>query len=190
MNATAPSRIVLAVTGASGMPYVVALARELAARPGIDLHCIVSQAGAQVLELECGLAPRDLAPGATFHDPGDIAAPPASGSWRHAGLVVCPCSMASLSAIANGLGSTLIHRAADVALKEGFPLVLVPRETPLNRTHIANMLAACEAGAVILPAMPGFYHRPATLDDLAAHLAGKILDRLNLPHALFPRWGE
>ncbi len=190
MNAAPPQRIVLAVTGASGMPYAVALARELAARPEIETHLIVSRAGAQVLELECGLTPAQIAPGAVLHDPEDLAAPPASGSWRHSGMVVCPCSMASLAAVAGGLGSTLIHRAADVALKEGFPLILVPRETPLSRIHLENMLAAQAAGAVMLPAMPGFYHRPATLDDLVAHLVGKILDRLNLPHALFARWGE
>lgn len=188
---TPPLRIVLAVTGASGMPYAVRLVRALAARPEVETHLIVSRAGAKVLDLECGLTPADLArDAAALYAEEDIAAPPASGSWRHAGMAVCPCSMASLAAIARGLGSNLVHRAADVALKEGFPLVLVPRETPLNRVHLENLLAAQDAGAAVVPAMPGFYHRPKTLDDLVDHMAGKILDRLNIPHGLFARWGE
>ena len=187
---TDPQRIVLAVTGASGMPYALTLARALAAAPGVELCCIVSDAARTVLEVESDAGP-DAFAGLAARSWGqdELAAPPASGSWRHAGMVVCPCSMASLAAIAHGLGQNLIHRAADVTLKEGLRLVLVPRETPLSTIHLKNMLAAREAGAAILPACPGFYHGPQNLADLAAHLAGKILDQLDIPHRLFERWG-
>lgn len=184
-------RILLAVTGASGMAYALALAENLGRREDVELHLIVSRAAEQVLAIETGLGPEDLARLArSTYAEDDLAAPPASGSWPLKAMVVCPCTMASLAAIARGLGTNLIHRAADVCLKERRRLVLVPRETPLSAVHLENMLAAHRAGAVILPACPGFYHRPANLDDLTAHLAGRILDQLDIPHALFPRWGE
>ena len=184
-------RIVLAVTGASGMIYAHALVRALGGRDDVALHVILSAAARKVLAVETDLTTEDLTAGAFgVHAEDDIAAPPASGSWRHHGMVVCPCSMASLAAIAQGLGTTLIHRAADVCLKERLPLVLAPRETPVSTVHLENMLRAARAGAVILPASPGFYHRPAGLEELADHLAGKILDQLHIPHRLFPRWGE
>ncbi|MCM0754174.1 UbiX family flavin prenyltransferase [Desulfovibrio aminophilus] len=188
---SAKKRVVLAVTGASGLIYAGVLARELGSREDVELHLILSDAAREVMRHEDGLDEATLrAVGRTIYSERDIAAPPASGSWRHQGMIVCPCSMASLAAIAQGLGSNLIHRAADVALKEGMKLVLVPREMPLSTIHLRNMLAAREAGAVILPACPGFYHRPATIQDLAAHVAGKILDQLDIPHGLFGRWGE
>ena len=184
-------RVVLAITGASGLIYAGVLARELGKRPDVELHVILSRAAREVMAHENGLNEEELRSlAAAFHEESDIAAAPASGSWRHHGLVVCPCSMASLAAIAHGLGQNLIHRAADVALKEGLKLVLVPRETPLSAIHLKNMLAAREAGAVILPACPGFYHGPRSIEDLAAHLAGKILDQLDIPHRLFERWGS
>jgi flavin prenyltransferase len=181
------NRILLAVTGASGMLYAYRLARALSATT--ELHLIISGAARKVMAVESDFAPGDLIELAhTTYDPDDISAAPASGSWIHRGMVVCPCSMASLAAVARGLGSSLIHRCADVTLKEGRTLVLVPRESPLNEIHLRNMLAAAGAGAAILPACPAFYHRPSTLDDLADHLAGKILDRLGIDHELFPRW--
>lgn len=184
-------RIILAVTGASGTLYAAALAAELGGRDDVELHVIISEAARQVQALETDLAPDALTRGAkAVHAPEDIAAPPASGSWPHDGMVICPCSMATLSAVANGFGHNLIHRAADVALKEGKRLILVPRETPLSAIHLQNMLTASQAGAVVLPASPGFYNRPATLADLTGHLAGKILDQLDIPHTLFRRWGE
>ena len=188
---TEPKRIVLAVTGASGMPYALTLARALAAALGLELCCIVSDAARTVLVAETDAGPDAFAALAgRCWGQDDLAAPPASGSWPHAGMVVCPCSMASLAAVARGLGSNLIHRAADVCLKERRPLVLVPRETPLSRVHLENMLAAHAAGAHIVPACPGFYHRPRTVQDLCDHLAARVLDLLRIPHDLCPRWGQ
>ena len=139
-------RIVLAMTGASGMPYAISLARALSATQGVELHLILSDAARQVLEIESTMQADELvALAARSYHPADMAAAPASGSWRHAGMVVCPCTMASLAAIASGMGSNLIHRAADVALKEGRKLILVPRETPFSEIHLRNMLAAKQA---------------------------------------------
>jgi 4-hydroxy-3-polyprenylbenzoate decarboxylase len=184
-------RILLAVTGASGPQYAFALARALSGRADVELHLILSEAARQVIHLEADFSPEELCSLAhAVHGEKDIAAGPASGSWRHAGMIVCPCSMASLAAIAQGLGTNLIHRAADVTLKEGRRLVLVPRETPFNRIHLTNMLAAQDAGATIVPACPGFYHKPRTIDDLLNHLAGRILDQLGIEHDLFTRWKE
>jgi 4-hydroxy-3-polyprenylbenzoate decarboxylase len=184
-------RIILAVTGASGTPYAEALAAELGRRDDIELHLIISAAARRVMVLEGHGGPDALEASAhAVHDPGDIGAPPASGSWRHHGMIICPCSMATLAAVATGVGDSLIHRAADVTLKERGRLVLVTRETPLSAIHLTNMLAADRAGAVIMPACPGFYHRPEGIDDLVAHLAGRVLDQLDIPHALHARWGE
>jgi len=184
-------RVVLAVTGASGMPYAVSLARELSRAPGVELHLILSDAAGLVLSLESATSAGDLAALAhTVYRQNELDAGPASGSWRHAGMVVCPCSMASLAAIATGLGSNLIHRAADVCLKERRPLILVPRETPYNRTHLKNMLAAHEAGAEIVAAAPGFYHKPETIDDLVHFVVARILDRLGIAHDLMHGWKE
>lgn len=184
-------RIILAVSGASGTLYAAALADALSGRDDVELHVIVSEAARRVMALETDLAPDALERNAAaVYAPDDIAAPPASGSWRHDGMIVCPCSMATLSAVATGFGHTLIHRAADVTLKERRKLILVPRETPLSAIHLQNMLTATRAGAVVLPASPGFYQRPATIADLTGQVAGKVLDQLDIPHALFRRWGE
>jgi len=188
-------RILLAVTGASGPQYAMALAKVLSGREDIELHLILSEAAKKVIALEAEFSPEDMLKLAhASYDEKNIAAGPASGSWRHAGMIVCPCSMASLGAIAHGLGTNLIHRAADVTLKEGRKLILVTRETPLSLIHIKNMLAAREAGAVIMPASPGFYHKPQTIDDLVNHLAGRIIDQFNdqlcIDNTLFKRWGD
>ncbi len=188
-------RILLAVTGASGPQYALALARALGGREDVELHLILSEAAKKVMALEADFGPEDLLKLAhASYDEKNIAAGPASGSWQHAGMIVCPCSMASLGAIAHGLGTNLIHRAADVTLKEGRKLILVTRETPLSLIHIKNMLAAKEAGAIIMPASPGFYHKPQTIDDLVNHLAGRVLDQLGdqlgIDNTLFKRWGE
>lgn len=186
---TATRRIILAVSGASGSIHALHLARALAAVPGVELHGIVSDGARQVLLHE--LADDAVEIETLFHvrhDPANMAAPMASGSWDHAGMVVCPCSMASLAAIASGLGTNLVHRAADVTLKERRTLVLVTRETPLNDIHIENMLRAHRAGAVIMPPCPGFYHRPQSIESLVDQFAGRVLEQLGLPHDLYARW--
>jgi len=184
-------RIILAVSGASGTIYAHSLVKALTNRDDVELHVIMSDAAHKVLALETDLSPDALTKGAfTSYAPDNIAAAPASGSWQHDGMIICPCSMATLSAVATGFGHNLIHRAADVALKERKPLILVPRETPYSTIHLQNMLTATQAGAVVIPASPGFYHRPETIEDLADQLAGKILDQLNISHTLFQRWGE
>lgn len=184
-------RILLAVTGASGPQYAMAIARALNLSEGVEMHLILSEAARKVIALEADFSPDELKALAHMtYSEKDIAAGPASGSWRHAGMIVCPCSMASLAAIAQGFGTNLIHRAADVTLKEGKRLVLVTRETPLSLIHIKNMLAAKEAGADIVPASPGFYHKPKTIEDMVNHLAGRVLDQLDIGHNLFKRWGE
>ncbi|MDO9263255.1 MAG: UbiX family flavin prenyltransferase, partial [Desulfosalsimonadaceae bacterium] len=135
--------------------------------------------------------------GAEFHEsarideipPDDFSAPIASGSFRHDGMVVAPCSMNTLAAIANGISDNGIHRAADVCLKEHRPLILLPRETPLSLIHLKNMVRAAEAGAVIMPPSPGFYHRPQTIDALVDGVVARILDHLGFAHDFSPRWG-
>ena len=182
-------RFVFAVSGASGMPLAVTLLRAMATIPNVETHLVVSDAARQVLHHESSLDLPDLAAHAhTVHSCDDFAAGPASGSWRHSGMVECPCSMATLAAIAHGTGTNLIHRAAVVTLKERRPLVLVARETPLSRVHLANMLAATEAGATVMPPCPGFYGKPLSVQDVLDHLAGRVLDQLGLPHHLGHRW--
>jgi flavin prenyltransferase len=187
---TEVNRYVVAVTGASGMIYARELLAYFQGRPDLELHAIISAAGEQVLDLELGMTPGDLAPGAIWHRVDDFTAPMASGSFRARALVVIPCSMGSLGAIAQGVGRNLIHRAAEVFLKEKRPLILVVRETPLSLIHLQNLARAAAAGATIFPACPGFYHRPQTLDELARQFAGRILDHLGLEHELGLRWGE
>lgn len=184
-------RIILGITGASGTLYATSLIKALGNRDDVELHVIISEAAKKVLSLETDLSPEALTQGATaIHAPDNIAALPASGSWLHDGMIICPCSMATLSAVATGFGHNLIHRAADVSLKERKKLILVPRETPLSSIHLQNMLTVTQAGAIVLPACPGFYHRPDSIEDITDHLAGKILDQLDIPHELFTRWGD
>lgn len=182
-------RILLGMTGASGMAYALALIQGLR-QASCEVHLILSKPARRVLELESKVKPADVeAMVQAVHQPEDFAAPPASGSWPLDAMVVCPCSMATLAAVANGVGSNLIHRAADVCLKERRLLVLVPRETPLSRIHLANMLTAHDAGAVILPAAPGFYHQPGSVEELVQGLAGRILDQLGVPQTMARPWG-
>jgi flavin prenyltransferase len=185
------NRLVVAVTGASGMLYARELFEYLATRPDLEVHAVASEAGEQVLRLELGLELAELVgPRTIVHDWKNFAAPLASGSFRARGMVVIPCTMGSLGAIAQGLSRNLIHRASEVMLKEKRPLILVVRETPLSLVHLRNMLAAAEAGATIFPAMPGFYHRPQSLTEMARNFVGRILDHLGLEHELGKRWGE
>jgi 4-hydroxy-3-polyprenylbenzoate decarboxylase len=184
------NRYVVALTGASGMIYARELLAYFNTRPDLELHAMISGAGEQVLALELGVAAPELAPGAIWHRVDDFTSPLASGSFRARAMVVVPCSMGSLGAIAQGVGRHLIHRAGEVFLKERRPLILVVRETPLSLIHLRNLVRASEAGATIFPASPGFYHRPQDLADLARQFAGRILDHLGLEHQLTRRWGE
>ncbi len=182
-------RIIVGVSGASGVIYAHRLLLAFNDAEDFEVHLTLSRPARRVMAEETDLAPADLeALAHASHDPEDIGAGPASGSFRARAMVVCPCSMATLAAVSRGAGTNLIHRAADVALKERRPLVLVCRETPLNLVHLENMRLAHLAGATILPAAPAFYHRPKTIQDLADHMAGKVLDLLDIPHNLYPRW--
>jgi flavin prenyltransferase len=184
------NRYAVAITGASGMIYVRELLAYFQTRPDLEVHGVISGAGEQVLALELGLTPKDLAPEAIWHRVDDFTAPLASGSFRATAMVVIPCSMGTLGAIAQGVGRNLIHRAGEVFLKEQRPLILVVRETPLSLIHLRNLTRAAEAGATIFPACPGFYHRPQDLTELARQFAGRVLDPLGLEHQLTRRWGE
>lgn len=192
--------IVVGLSGASGAPYALRLLRVLG-QAGRTVHLTITPSGAQVLREETGLDVAltrfdpaclgDRGPGRiVYHHHADFRAGIASGSFRTAGMVVSPCSMSTLGAIAHGITTNLLTRAADVHLKERRKLILVPRETPLSLVHLENMAAATRAGAVVLPAMPGWYHRPESLEDLVDFLVGRILDQLGLPNDLMRRWGS
>lgn len=190
--------VVLAITGASGAPYAVGVLEALVAaeRPA---QLIVSSHGYRLLDTELGIgslaALREHVGGPAFDrfvrvfDDNDRGAAPASGSALNAGMVIVPCSMGTVSAIAAGSSRSLIERAADVMLKERRPLLLVPRETPLSAIHLENMLRVTRAGAIVMPAAPGFYHRPAAISDLVNFMVARICDHLNVPHSLVSRWG-
>ena len=187
--------LILAITGASGAPYAVRLLDVLATHQ-VPTWLIVSSHGWRLLQTECAIADRDALQQATGGDwssvtlypNDDRGAHPASGSCPTVGMIVCPCSMGTLSAIAHGSSRSLIERAADVTLKERRPLVVVPRETPLSLVHLRNMTLATEAGAVVLPAMPGFYHRPERIDQLVDFVVQRVLDQVGLEIEVADRW--
>jgi 4-hydroxy-3-polyprenylbenzoate decarboxylase len=197
----ASSDIVVALTGASGAPYGVRLLQVLL-RAGRAVHLSISPAFAEVARRELGMSidlgrldTAALAPEAPlerlrYHHYRDFGAGIASGSFLTAGMVVCPCSMGTVAAIAHGMSENLIHRAADVHLKERRKLVLVPRETPLGLTQLRNLAACCEAGAVVLPAMPGFYTHPRSVADMVDFIVGRVCDQLGVEHQLLKRWGS
>ena len=183
-------RLVVALTGASGAVYGVRLLQRLRARGDLELHLVISRNAERVLGLETDWTParlRKLADRA--YEPEDVAAPIASGSFRTAGMVVAPCSIKTLSSVANCHAADLIARAADVTLKERRPLVLVVRETPLHRGQLRQMLLAAESGATILPPVPAFYCRPKSVGDVVDQTVGKILDALGLDDPHYRRWG-
>lgn len=199
-----PRRMTLAFTGASGLPFGLRLL-ECLFEAGVAVDLVYSVAAQMVARQECDLtlptqpreATRMLAEryGAregqlTVHSRDDWLAPMASGSNPGDAMVICPCTMGTLGAVANGLADNLIERAADVMLKERRPLVLVPRETPLSAIHLENMLKLARAGAVILPPAPGFYMHPKSVADLVDFVVARILDHIAVPHALLPRWGD
>lgn len=199
------SDLVVAITGASGSPYGVRLL-EMLLRAGRTVHLAMSPAGAEVMLQEMdrridlrNFHLRDLlgdslepawAERVKYHDYRDFHAGIASGSFLTGGMVVCPCSMGTVAAIAHGLSQNLIHRAADVHLKEKRKLILVPRETPLHLVQLRNLATCAEAGAVILPAMPAFYQKPQGIDDMVNFIVGRICDQLGVEHQLLKRWSE
>jgi 4-hydroxy-3-polyprenylbenzoate decarboxylase len=198
-----PKTICLALTGASGMPYGIRLL-ECLLEAGCHVQLLYSQV-AQIVakqEMDLDLPARAKEAQTYFREcystlPGQLEvygreawfAPVASGSNPPDAMVVCPCTMGTLASIAQGLASNLIERAADVVLKEGRKLVLVPRETPFSAIHLENMLRLSRAGAVILPPNPGFYHHPQSVEDMVDFVVARILDQLAVPHTLMPRWG-
>ena len=187
--------VVLALTGASGAPYGVRLL-EVLARERVPTWLIISSHGWRLLKEECGIGTPaslkratggDWASITQFSD-DDRGARPASGSQRTAGMVLCPCSMGTLSAIAHGSSRSLIERAADVTLKERRKLIVVPRETPLSLIHLRNLVQITEAGAVVIPAAPGFYHRPTRIEELVNFIVQRVLDQLDLDLTIAKRW--
>ena len=190
--------IVVAITGASGAPYAVRLVEQLVERRQ-RVSLIVSDHGVRLLATEMGIASVEALrehvgaerwdANIRVYDDRDRGAAPASGSALSAGMVICPCSMGTLSAIAVGASRSLVERAADVALKERRRLIVVPREAPYSAIHLENMLTLTRAGAVVMPASPGFYHRPTSIDDLVDFVVARVLDHLGVEHALVPRWG-
>ncbi len=191
--------IVMALTGASGAPYGIRLLEQLVLAER-QVRLIVSSHGFRLLRTESDV--QDVAGlrahigetafdrYVTVYDDADRGAAPASGSSKTAGMVICPCSMGTLASIAAGTSRSLVERAADVTLKERRPLILVPRETPLSAIHLENMLRLTRAGAVVMPAAPGFYNRPTSIAQLVDFMVARVLDHLDVPQTLAPRWGE
>lgn len=197
------TRYFLGITGASGHAYADALLRALVAC-GHDVDVSVTDAGAKVMRHELGVDPgdhgellsrnlaawigADAAARVRAFRSDAVEAPPSSGTSLTGGVILCPCSMGTMARVSAGFSSNLVERAADVALKEGKKLLLVPRETPLSVIHLENMTRLAKLGAIILPAMPGFYHRPKTKEDLVNHVVGKILDRMGVENSIGARW--
>lgn len=181
-------KIILAITGASGSIYAVQFLKHMTTA-NVEVHAIISSAGRQVLHHELGIIPDDL------HDlvvqwyaVEDLAAPMSSGSSRFDAMLILPCTMGTLGAIANGVVKNLIHRAADVILKEKKPLLLAVRETPFNRIHLENMLKVHAAGALLCPPMPSFYHHPNTIEEMAGFFSGRLADLLGIEVSGMKRW--
>lgn len=184
-------RLIVGISGASGAIYGVRLLQVLRDVAGVETHLVMSRAARQTLSLETDLSLRDVqALADVVHDARDIAASISSGSFKTAGMVILPCSIKTLSGIVNSYTDTLVTRAADVVLKERRPLVLCVRETPLHLGHLRLMTQAAELGAVIMPPVPAFYHRPQTLDDVINQTVNRVLDQfdIDLPEDLFTRW--
>jgi polyprenyl P-hydroxybenzoate/phenylacrylic acid decarboxylase-like protein len=185
-----PKRLVVGMSGSSAPQIGICLLDVLRQHPDVETHLVISEGARRSIQLEADTDPdrvREMAD--ESYDARDLAAPISSGSFLTAGMVVVPCSMRSLAAIATGNTTDLLTRAADVTLKERRRLVLVTRETPLNLIHIRNMETVTLAGATVFPPVLAFYHRPRTIDDIVAHIVGKVLDQFGVPHKLFDRWG-
>jgi 4-hydroxy-3-polyprenylbenzoate decarboxylase len=190
MSAPRPRRIVVAITGATGAVYGVRLLEQLNAIPGVETHLIVSDAAALTLHAEVGMQRRDVeALAHVVHKNREIGATIASGSFQSDGMVIAPCSMKTLAAVALGLSDNLIARAADVVLKERRRLVLMVRETPFNLAHLRNMTAVTEMGGIVFPPLPSFYHQPASIAEMVDQTVARVIDLFGIEHALAPRWG-
>ncbi len=194
------NKMIVAITGASGAIYGAVLLAELLRRP-VEVHLVVSDYGRKVMAHELGFtgpmlpfleSEFELVPHESSllkeYSADNLFAPPASGSFRHAGMVIAPCSMKTLAAIAAGFADNLVVRAADVCLKEKRPLILLPRETPLSPIHLENMLKVARAGAVLHPPVPAFYHRPESVRDIVNATIGRVLDHLGISHDLAAEW--
>lgn len=181
-------KLVVGLSGASGLPFGIRLlqaCREL----NVETHLIMTKWAQKNIELETNLSPEEVISLAAKHyDNDNLGAAVSSGSFKHNGMVVIPCSMKSVSAIANGYSENLLHRAADVTIKEGRKLVVVPRETPLSTIHLENLLKLARAGVVIMPPVPAFYTCPENLNDIINHFVGRVLDQFDIEHRLSKRW--
>jgi 4-hydroxy-3-polyprenylbenzoate decarboxylase len=190
LTETRHDKIVIGFSGASGVIYGIRLIEVLHSM-SVETYLIISEWAKKNIEIETDKTLEYVKSlSSVNYDNFSLDASVSSGSFLHNGMVIVPCSMKSLSSIANGYDDTLISRAASVTLKESRKLIIVPRETPLSRIHLENMIKLQQAGAIILPAMPGFYHKPSTIEEIVDHLVGKILDQLNIEHHLFKRWND
>ena len=181
-------KIVVGITGASGSIYGLRLI-DVLRKSGHEVHAVVTDSGWEVIAYECGIDREELAKRVdVLYDNDNVGAAIASGSFRTDAMVIVPCSMKTVGSIAHSVSDNLLTRAADVALKENHPLLIVPRETPMHAIHLENLLKLAQTGARIIPACPGFYHQPQTLSDLVDMMVGKICDQLDVEHNLFERW--
>jgi 4-hydroxy-3-polyprenylbenzoate decarboxylase len=184
-----PRRIVVAITGATGAVYGVRLLERLRAISGVETHLVISDAASLTLHQEVGLQRRDVeALAHVVHKNREIGASIASGSFQTDGMVIAPCSMKTLAAVAHGLSDNLIARAADVILKERRRLVLMVRETPFNLAHLRNMTAVTEMGGIVFPPLPSFYNKPESIDEMVDHTLARVIDLLGIENDLAPRW--
>ncbi len=187
--AIGPRKLIVAITGATGVIYGVRLLQALRELPEVQSHLLISEAGVLNLHQELDLNRKDVeALADVVHNVRDVGDSIASGSFQSDGMIIAPCSMKTLAAVANGLSDNLITRAADVALKERRRLVLMVRETPFNLAHLRNMTSVTEMGGIIFPPLPGFYHKPQSIQEMVDHTIGRVLDLYALPHHLTPRW--
>ncbi len=184
-----PVRLIVALTGATGAIYGVRLLQHLRALPAIETHLMISDAGVLNLHQELDLKRKDVeALAHVVHSVRDVGASIASGSFQSDGMIIAPCSMKTLAAVAQGFADNLITRAADVVLKERRRLVLMVRETPFNLAHLRNMTAVTEMGGIVFPPLPNFYHRPTSIDEMVDHSLARVLDLFQIEHQLAPRW--
>ncbi|AWS95458.1 MULTISPECIES: non-oxidative hydroxyarylic acid decarboxylases subunit B [Citrobacter] len=182
-------RLIVGMTGATGAPLGVSLLQALREMPGVETHLVLSKWAKTTIELETPYSVRDVSTLADYcHNPADQAATISSGSFRTDGMIIIPCSMKTLAGIRAGYAEGLVGRAADVVLKEGRKLVLVPREMPLSTIHLENMLALSRMGVAMVPPMPAFYNHPQTVDDITQHIVARVLDQFGLEHPNARRW--